>query len=100
MFPAIIMPQKRLTLTVRDPCQLPRESQWTESEGRGERAASDGAVPPWAVLVIAAFHHMLFKGTDRPGPISKEFLNPDFKIVITSPDRQCSVQETQIYRCS
>lgn len=31
---------------------------------------------------------MLFKGTDKPGPVSKEFLNPDFKTVIASPDCQ------------
>lgn len=43
---------------------------------------------------------MLFKGTDKPGPISKEFLNPDFKIFLASPNCQCSVQETQIYLSS
>lgn len=61
---------------------------------------SDWAVPPWVFIIIAAFGHMLFKGTDKSGPISKEFLNPDFKIVITSPDCQSSVQETQIYKSS
>ena len=55
---------------------------------------------PWVFIIIAAFSHMPFKGTDKPGPISKEFLNPDFKIVITSLDCERSVQETHIYGSS
>lgn len=39
-----------------------------------KKQLSDGAVP-LGFLLSLQFSYMLFKGTDKPGPISKEFLN-------------------------
>lgn len=103
MLPAIIKHQKLLTLTFTDFLPMARRAY----NGQTAKAAS-GEESIWVIelcllgffIITAAFSHMLFEGTDKPGPISKEFLNPDFKIVITFPDCQCCVQETQIYGSS
>ena len=103
MLPAIIMHRKLLTLTFTDFLPV----AWRAHNGWLEKAAREKEATEWLscaslgfFIIIAAFSHMLFKGTDKPGLISKEFLNLDFKIIIASLNCQCSVQETQIYLSS